>query len=152
MNKSNWNPIRKGKTYCSSACGGGCTMADYKTALARGKRLLARMKGKGWKLHVNENIGWFYCVYNSNVTVSPNYGASNIKQYPDESKLTYSCLISDEVGKAHSGLAMWGDNFTSKNPNKAVAHELANVRLVVGKLFAALVSAAKAAGETALKT
>lgn len=92
------------------------------------------MKGDGWQLRVHENLGWFYCVNNSNVTVSPNYGAANIKQYPDESKLTYTCLISNESGKAHGGLAMWSTDFYSKDPNKAVQHELSNVRLVVGCL------------------
>jgi hypothetical protein len=147
MSKSNWNSIREGKIYCSSACGGDCTYAAYKVAIARGERLLARMKGYGWRLRVHENLGWLYCVYSSNITVSPNYGASNVKRYPDESKLTYTCLINSEAGKPHAGSGLWSTDFYCKDPNKAVQHELNNARLVVAKLFAALVSAAKAAGE-----
>lgn len=42
-------------------------------ATKQGKQLLARMKGNGWKLHVWQNHGWYYCVYNKNLNVYPSY-------------------------------------------------------------------------------
>ena len=59
--KINWTPIRRGKIYCSSACGGNCTWAAYQLA----KRCAAAMVkelGPNWKPHVYENLGWHYQV------------------------------------------------------------------------------------------
>ncbi len=57
----NWKPVLRGKTYCSSACGGNCTKAAYDDCVKKAKALARRM-GKGWKIRVHENLGWFYAV------------------------------------------------------------------------------------------
>ncbi len=52
-----WIPIRSGKEYCSSACGRGCTIKEYRAAT---KQALAMAKnlGLGWSGRVSENLGW----------------------------------------------------------------------------------------------
>jgi hypothetical protein len=65
----NWEPIRKGEIYCSTACGCKCTWSAYKRAHANGKAL-AKKLGKGWKVRVWENIGWHWEVTNEVVRVS----------------------------------------------------------------------------------
>lgn len=54
-----WTPIRKGKTYCSPACGGSCTQAAHDKAQREASKLAKRL-GKGWKPRVWENLGWHY--------------------------------------------------------------------------------------------
>lgn len=58
-----WTPRRRGKRYCSPACGFGCTYAQYQKAKKRAAALAAQLnqKGAGWKPRVWENHGgWFY--------------------------------------------------------------------------------------------
>jgi hypothetical protein len=56
-----WKPARRGKTYCSPACGMGCTETAHCNAVNESKALAKRM-GKGWKPRVWENLGWHYAV------------------------------------------------------------------------------------------
>ena len=44
-------------------------MMNKQEAEERGQALLKRMKGKGWKLRVHENIGWHYNVWNGPAAV-----------------------------------------------------------------------------------
>lgn len=61
-----WKPIKNGKTYCSPACGGGCTLAQYNKAKKRAESLVKKL-GAGWSYHLNENLGWFfYLAYKDN--------------------------------------------------------------------------------------
>jgi len=57
--KLTWDPVRRGKIYCSPACGHDCTHRDYLAAV-RGAERLARRLGPGWKAEVWENLGWHY--------------------------------------------------------------------------------------------
>ena len=55
-------PKRRGETYCSSACGRGCTYAEYERAQKGSKRLVAKL-AKGdlkWEPCVWDNLGWHY--------------------------------------------------------------------------------------------
>lgn len=54
-----FEPVRRGKIYCSPACGAACTWRDYQTAIRKALALAARC-GRGWKIRVNENCGWHY--------------------------------------------------------------------------------------------
>lgn len=54
-----WTPKRRGKIYCSPACGLGCTHAEFMTATRKAKALVKRL-GAGWKPRVWENLGWHY--------------------------------------------------------------------------------------------
>lgn len=56
-----WKPSRRGPIYCSTACGGRCTYADYLKARSKAHKLAKRL-GKGWQPHVWENLGWHYKV------------------------------------------------------------------------------------------
>lgn len=53
-----WVPVRRGTTYCSPGCGGGCTMKAYDSAktLAVG---MAKALGPGYRPGVHENLGWY---------------------------------------------------------------------------------------------
>lgn len=61
MNESRWNPRRRGKVYCSPACGGGvkwgCTVERHRAATKIAESMCRRL-GKGWMPHVFENLGW----------------------------------------------------------------------------------------------
>ena len=59
MTKLNWKPIRKGRIYCSSACGFDCTYAEFQIATQKAKALAKKM-GSDWKPRVWENLGWHY--------------------------------------------------------------------------------------------
>lgn len=54
-----WTPVRRGRVYCSPACGRGCTHAEFMTATRKAKALVKRL-GAGWKPCVWENLGWHY--------------------------------------------------------------------------------------------
>jgi hypothetical protein len=57
--KLSWTPVRSGKLYCSSACGGGCTYAAFLKAIKNGDELAAHC-GRGFTRHVWENLGWHF--------------------------------------------------------------------------------------------
>lgn len=80
-----------------------------------GKALLARMKGTGWKLDVWENLGWQCSVRNGPVQIHDHRGE-------------YSCLVSDDLKDPAGGNGEWTTNFSSKDPNKAAAHEIRSAR------------------------
>ncbi len=54
-----WKPRKAGDLYCSSACGRGCTFAEFTVALEAGTALADRL-GEGWSPEVWENLGWHY--------------------------------------------------------------------------------------------
>ena len=56
-NKDGWVPVRRGKIYCSPACGGNCTHKEFLSA-TRKANALAKELGVGWKPVVRENLGW----------------------------------------------------------------------------------------------
>lgn len=61
-----WKPrlSADGKTFCSPACEGGCTRADYEKTVRRTNALAKRL-GDAWKPKVWENLGWFGKVVHS---------------------------------------------------------------------------------------
>jgi len=58
MPKPNWNPIRKGRIYCSPACGNNCTYAQY-NKVKKQAAALCTVLGPAWKPIVEENLHWF---------------------------------------------------------------------------------------------
>lgn len=54
-----WTPKLSGTVYCSPACGGGCTKADFDKATTSAQHLANRL-GHGWFAHVWENLGWHW--------------------------------------------------------------------------------------------
>lgn len=57
--KQDWTPRRRGRLYCSPACGGGCTHAAF-TKATRSAQALAERLGPKWKPRVWENLGWHF--------------------------------------------------------------------------------------------
>ena len=97
-------------------------------ATARGKKLLKKMKGKGWKLRVHENIGWHFNVWNGPIAVH------------DSGDGIYWCLMgtaADCLGVA-CGHMDWSDNFHNKDPNKVVEHQVRIARKVVDGMGAVI--------------
>ncbi len=94
-------------------------------ATAHGEKLLAKMKGKWWKLRVHENLGWHYCVFN---------GALSIHQSNDG---RYGALLSniDEGRYCGGGLAVWNDGKYYIDPNRAVLNQLAKAKAHVEQLL-----------------
>ena len=66
----------KNGTYCSPACGRGCTERAYTTAVAKAD-LLAETLGSGWVPKVWENLGWHYAARSpcDRLSVHSSYGA-----------------------------------------------------------------------------
>lgn len=68
MKQLSWKPVRKGAIYCATACGRGCTHDEFLKAKADGAAL-AKTLGKGWKVIVNENLGWHFRVERGNIAI-----------------------------------------------------------------------------------
>jgi len=101
-----------------------------KEAKAAGKKLLKKMKGKGWKLRVWENMGWHYCVHNGGLSV-----------YPCRSKgmTKFHAMLSEDC---FSDLGIWSFGFyASVDPNKAVQNKIKDARKVVNELNSVVVTA-----------
>ena len=92
-------------------------MRTKQEAEREGKKLLKRMKGKGWKLRVHENIGWHYNVWNGPAAVYPSVDGM------------FHCLLADrDCEGTGCGNNNWTTNFHSKDPNEVVEHEVASAR------------------------
>ena len=90
-------------------------------ATKKGKQLLQKMKGSGWKLRVWENMGWNYSVKNGPINVYPLDHGQNQR---------FHCLLDcNEEGTG--GLAIWSTDAISKDPNKVVQREIESARKVV---------------------
>jgi len=84
-------------------------------AEAEGNALLARMKGRGWKLRVWQNFGWHYSIYNGSMNVHPTQNSCLERYYT---------LLGDNKHK-HAGCVFWSMNGkTYKDPNDAVEEQL----------------------------
>lgn len=57
-----WKPVRHGLTYCSPACGGGCTIMAFDACTIAARELAERL-GPGWEPRVAENLGWHYSAH-----------------------------------------------------------------------------------------
>lgn len=68
MKKLSWVPVRKGNIYCAPACGHGCTFAAFQAATLKAETLAERL-GKGWQIHVTENLGWHHAVIKGDIWV-----------------------------------------------------------------------------------
>ena len=106
---------------------------DHETAMKHGKALLRRMKGKGWKLDVWENLGWHYAVYNGTLTVHATEYLLG--------QTTYFTLLGDT--ERGGGECYWTEDFSSTDPNKVVERQLAHA-LKVAKGHLAIVKKVEA--------
>lgn len=63
-----WKPVRRGRIYCSPACGGDCTLAVFRAATAAAEKLAVKL-GEGWEPRVWENLGWHWEVLRGEIAV-----------------------------------------------------------------------------------
>ncbi len=126
MSKLSWKPVLKGKIYCSPACGGNCTLAQFnqvtKLAIALAKRL-----GDGWEPVVKENLHWFWCVHNKKacLTIWPG-------------------ITGDYSAWYEPGVKQW--IYDAKTPEKAIKLAVNAARAEMKKANAAFDAAVKASG------
>lgn len=91
------------------------------------KKTLKMMKTTGWKIRVWENSGWHFSVKKSGMNI-----------FWSEDFKAYSCLLSTEANSC-GGEVFWSDanttgiHFSSKDPNKVVAHQLSVAQQFVNK-------------------
>lgn len=114
----NWKPIRRGKTYCSPACGAGCTHAEYLKAKSDSAAVIEQLKTKGWKSYVWENMGWHWTLVNARCGIS-------LHKTDCTDGRSYWCMCADGDTKetTNGSVAIdCGDSF--KDPNKAVANAI----------------------------
>jgi hypothetical protein len=120
--KLSWTPQRRGETYCSPACGRGCTKTEYDAATKSAADLVARL-GPGWKPRVFENLGWHSGV------ISP---CGRIKVHTPSVDGSYTAFL----GPADLSGGYWtGDAETPElaiaNAIKAGKRELERVRVLL---------------------
>jgi hypothetical protein len=115
MRKLTWKPIRRGLIYCSSACGHDCTKAEYDKAFSEARTTLAKMKTRGWKIRVWENMGWHWSLTNALCGMS-------LHTTHDVRGLTFWGMMADGDCKnaQHGSCGFQSCSHNSKDPNKAV--------------------------------
>jgi len=119
-----WKPRLYGpmdETYCSSACGGGCTRESYEKAHEVSKKLASRL-GKGWTPRVWENLGWHYCVISPCKRIKVHY--NNVNSY------TAYLGVPDSVGGS------WAEN--GKTPESAIQKTVAAAKTELKKIGACI--------------
>lgn len=115
-----WKPIRRGHIYCSTACGGGCTKAAHDAAQRNAKRLLRKLKGKGWRIDVWENLGWHFRLLLGPLQITERDGQ-------------YWTLMSD-TPESGGGSYLWATQTESSDPNRAVRLQVRKAREKVEQL------------------
>lgn len=102
-------------------------MNTKKEATQEAKKLLRKMKSKGWKIHVWENQGWYYNLIHNvlSLNVSLASGLSDIK---------YFCMLDPSY-------TFWTDHKIFSDPNEAVDHAIKIGRKVLNELTSVIVTA-----------
>lgn len=104
----NWTPRRykhKGYiAYCSPACGYHCPLVEYKLAMKQAECAVQQL-GPGWEPVLNENMGWFPKVQNSEI-------GATIHIDDIRGKIYYNCEL------LYKGHQQWGRG--SKTPAGAL--------------------------------
>ena len=97
---------------------------------------MKQMKGKGWKTHVWENLGWHYSVRNGTLEVYAN-------EYEDGA--LYDAMISDS---GHGGNRCWTRprGTMRKDPNKAAELAVKRARKQLNKCLKVVEAAEKTLG------
>ncbi len=103
MSKLSWEPVRRGRIYCSSGCGRGCTAAENLAATGGAKQLAAEL-GEGWTSNVWENLGWHFKAVSA-------CGRICVHRYSDERCTAF-------LGPAGSGAGVF--TATASTPRAAV--------------------------------
>lgn len=82
------------------------------------QNLVARLRGKGWKPVVFENMGWHWRAVSGPVQV-----------YPSSVGDTFWCMVGSEPKRCVGGAAFWTPRRTRcfKDPNRAVKDAMRHV-------------------------
>lgn len=77
------------------------------------------MKTKGWKIHVHENLGWFWQLTHEAGLITVAGGQPNYRENPNT---RFHAMLSSS---GHGGCdSAWCDDKRFNDPNKAVSHRL----------------------------
>lgn len=102
------------------------------------RNLIAKLKGKGWKPVVFENIGWHYRAKSGPVQVYPSV--------VDDGK--YWCMVGSDPKDNAGGAGFWTPQRTRtfKDPNRAVRDAMQHVYAFADRITETIAAAEKAAG------
>jgi hypothetical protein len=122
MKKLSWKPQRRGNTYCSPACGAGCSRERHQKMAQLGNEMRQSMREPGqWRAIVAENMHWY--VFLEHI---PTKGLLTV--WPDCGR--YHAMLS--LNMPHVGDMEWTDSHKDfATPQKAVDYTLARVRRVM---------------------
>ena len=91
------------------------------------KATLARMKTKGWRVRVHENMGWYWSLLNGPVMVTNSLVHNR-----------FYAMVSPDVKCGGSGLSAWTDTSgTFTDPNAAVDDAVKRAKQYVNGLLLA---------------
>ena len=82
-------------------------------ATQQAKAMLRKMRSKGWRVQVHENLGWHYRLV-----------LGSIQLFESDHRRGHYWTLCDERIPPVGGVPRWTDNRHFKDPNKAVAHQL----------------------------
>jgi hypothetical protein len=120
--EANWKPVRKGAIFCSPACGGGCTRADYLRAVQGAKQMRNQLRGHGWQVVTVEGDSWNVKAASGPLTILSDYRGKG-------GKVRYACSMGGNLP----------GYVTFDEPNEAVEytvnHCIAGADMGLGMLF-----------------
>jgi hypothetical protein len=129
-----WTPVSRGigarTTYCSPACGAGCTKKQYESAKARAEDARLKMRDPSkWNVKVWENMGWF-------CSLDHIAGGMSVKI---DAVGKYWCLFTSS-GHPGSGESFWTPRTTAtfSSPQDAVDEQLTIAQAFVDKCQVAI--------------
>lgn len=101
------------------------------------RNLIAKLKGKGWKPRVWENIGWHYSAFSGPVQVYP-FGMGD----------SFWCMVGPRSKDNVGGAGFWTPSRTKcfKDPNRAVRDAMRYVYEFADQVNQTIAAAEKAAG------
>lgn len=102
------------------------------------RNLVAKLRGRGWRSQVWENMGWHYKAVSGPVQVYPSWDGER-----------FWCMVNSEPNKSTGGAGFWTPQTTRnfKDPNRAVKDAMRYVYEFVRRVNE-VVAAAERAMET----
>jgi len=113
-------PVRKGKVYCASWCGAGCTWAAHQKAVKESKALAKRLSEHfdvPFKSEVWENLGWHY-------RVSCGPPEFRLKVYASTYRPPHIIQYTTLLGVRDGGDPRWLSHTAYEDPIEAVNAQL----------------------------
>ncbi len=98
-------------------------------ARAKARRLVAKLKGRGWKYEVWNTSEWHYCAVNGTLYVYVHEAMMGPKMY-------HTLLGNGDY--PHAGEMFWSPSKMFDDPNDAVAYQVRLARKFLNKTTAAV--------------